>query len=151
MFDLVHLAMRRAVAEFGGKDGDKVFNAAGFSVAFAALARITNGIDGCVVEAMLCGRGDVEQLSGGAHYRLIESRVGGAIGGIEAGFAPHQLRVVREKFELDEKIEKLASFCKTQLFQSLHPDERQRLYQQLEAMEEYSRILGERIVFLSVN
>lgn len=43
MFDLVHLAMRRAVAEFGGKDGDKVFNAAGFSVAFAAWPELRMG------------------------------------------------------------------------------------------------------------
>lgn len=120
MFDLVHLAMRRAIAEFGRKDGDKIFNAAGFSVAFAELARITTSIDGCVVEAMLCGRGDVEQLSGGAHYRLIESRVESAASGDSSGFALNQLRVIREKLELDEKIGKLAGFCKTHLFQSIH-------------------------------
>ena len=70
MFDVVHVAMRRAVEKFGGND--KVFNAAGFGIQLAKLANLDNGVDGNLVEAILCGRDDVEQLSGGSHYRLIE-------------------------------------------------------------------------------
>lgn len=70
MFDLVHLAMRRAVEKFGGNE--KVFNGAGFGVELMRLANLQGGIDGHLVEAILCGREDVRQLSGGAHYLLIE-------------------------------------------------------------------------------
>jgi len=70
MFDVVHLSMRRAVEKFGGND--KVFNAAGFGIQLAKLANLANGIDGNLVEVILCGRDDVEQLSSGSHYRLIE-------------------------------------------------------------------------------
>jgi hypothetical protein len=70
MFDLVSLAMRRAAESFGGDK--KVFNGAGFGLQLMKLARLEGAIDGNLVEAILCGRDDVEQLSGGSHYRLIE-------------------------------------------------------------------------------
>jgi hypothetical protein len=72
MFDVVHVAMRRAVEKFGGND--KVFNGAGFGTELAKMANLANGVDGNLVEVILCGRDDVEQLSGGSHYRLIESK-----------------------------------------------------------------------------
>ncbi len=73
MFDLVHIAMRRAVEKFGGNG--KVFNGAGFGVELMKLANLSGVVDGNLVEVILCGRDDVEQLSGGSHYRLIESRL----------------------------------------------------------------------------
>jgi hypothetical protein len=73
MFDVVHVAMRRAVEKFGGDD--KVFNGAGFGTELAKLANLTNGVDGNLVEVILCGREDVEQLSGGSHYRLLEKQL----------------------------------------------------------------------------
>lgn len=69
MNDLVNLAMRRAVEEFGGKDN--VFNAAGFGTQLMKLANLQGGIDGNLVEVILCGRDDVIQLSGGSHYMLV--------------------------------------------------------------------------------
>ena len=69
MNDLVNLAMRRAVVKFGGKNN--VFNAAGFGVELMKLAGLQGVLDGDLVEAILCGRDDVIQLSGGAHYMLI--------------------------------------------------------------------------------
>lgn len=69
-FDLVKLAMNRAAQRFGGSD--RVFNGAGFSSAFRELAGVASGIDGKVVEAILCGRPDCLQLSGGSHYKIIE-------------------------------------------------------------------------------
>lgn len=69
-FDVVRLAMNRACELFGGRDG--VFNSACFSQAFIRIAGVETNIDGRIVEAMLCGRQDVEQLSGGAHWRLID-------------------------------------------------------------------------------
>lgn len=59
--------------------------------------------------------------------------------------APHQQRVVDEKSELDVRITKLRAFLPTDLCLSLPLDERSRLKRQLDVMEEYSGILGERI------
>lgn len=72
MFDLIHLAMRRAAERFGGKD--KTFNAANFAQAFRAIAGVENLLDGREVEVILCGRNDVVQLHGGAHYRILEEK-----------------------------------------------------------------------------
>jgi len=72
MNDLIHLAMRRAVERFGAKNG--LFNGANFSAAFCELAGVANSLDGKVVEAMLCGRADVIQLHGGAHYQFVENK-----------------------------------------------------------------------------
>lgn len=58
---------------------------------------------------------------------------------------PFQERVVHEKVELDEKIEKLASFIALAL--PVVPfEEHERLKRQLSVMIEYSMILGERII-----
>ncbi len=69
MNDLIRLAIERAVSGFGGDR--KIFNAAGFSTELAAIARMSNSLDGEYVRAILCGRPDVEVLSGGSHYCLI--------------------------------------------------------------------------------
>lgn len=58
---------------------------------------------------------------------------------------PHQQRVVQEKQELDEKITKLSAFVVSQVFDTVDPDERERLRQQVNVMVDYSRILGARI------
>ena len=58
---------------------------------------------------------------------------------------PHQQRVIDEKAELDKKLAKLSEFVTTPLFASLPADEQGRLNRQHSVMEEYSRILGERI------
>ena len=57
----------------------------------------------------------------------------------------YQERVVAEKRELDEKLAKLSAFGRTDLFASLPEGEQGRLNRQHAVMEEYSRILGERI------
>lgn len=58
---------------------------------------------------------------------------------------PHQERVVNEKAELDEKLDKLEAFFITPLFIGIDFEERYRLQRQAEVMTEYSIILGERI------
>lgn len=60
---------------------------------------------------------------------------------------PHQQRVVDEKRELDEKIQKLTAFVYSEKLTSVvkDDDERRRLLQQDELMRQYSRILSERI------
>ena len=60
---------------------------------------------------------------------------------------PHQERVVTEKKELDEKLIKLKAFAclENPIFFSLDPVERLRLLRQLDIMEQYSMVLGERI------
>ncbi len=71
VFDVIHLAMRRACAKFGDH---LIFNAACFSRSFGEIAGVRCCLDGHVVAAMLCGRPDVEMLAGGAHYRIREIR-----------------------------------------------------------------------------
>jgi len=69
---------------------------------------------------------------------------------LELIMAPHQQRVVDEKTELDAKLEKLDTFGRTELYQTLPADEQGRLNRQHSVMEEYSRILGERIAAFPV-
>ena len=57
----------------------------------------------------------------------------------------YQERVVQEKKELDDKIDKLNTFSKVGFFQILPSAEQLRLSYQLEAMRVYSSILNERI------
>ena len=57
----------------------------------------------------------------------------------------YQDRVVVEKDELDERIEKLTNFIQSVKFQSIPEEEQELLTRQLEVMREYSSILEERI------
>ena len=57
----------------------------------------------------------------------------------------HQIRVSEEKLELDEKISKLSEFLNSAGCEKVHPDEIQRLQNQLSVMKQYSDILGELI------
>ena len=65
----------------------------------------------------------------------------------EKTYAPHQQRVIEEKRELDEKIQKLTAFIYSEKFVSIvsDDDERLRLLQQDEVMRQYSRVLCNRI------
>lgn len=58
---------------------------------------------------------------------------------------PYQQRVIEEKNELDEKLAKLSSFGTSAMFTALPVEEQGRLNRQYRVMEEYSRILQERI------
>ena len=64
---------------------------------------------------------------------------------------PHQQRVVEEKAELDGKARKLrdfmglGNFIPKPAYVALPDDEKERMTEQLFHMEEYSRVLGERI------
>lgn len=59
---------------------------------------------------------------------------------------PHMIRVVKEKEELDERLTKLNLFIRTtSQFKSLYPREKLLLRRQAEVMDEYLRILEERI------
>lgn len=61
--------------------------------------------------------------------------------------APHQQRVVDEKRELDDKLQKLTAFISSEKFSTIVQDEaeRGRLVCQEETMKDYSAILAERI------
>ena len=61
-----------------------------------------------------------------------------------------QQRVVQEKSELDEKLEKLCLFCYGRTFETLPLMERERLNQQRHIMTSYSAILGARIAAFEV-
>ena len=59
---------------------------------------------------------------------------------------PHQERVVAEKSELDEKLVKLKVLIhESQTYQSLDGAEKMRLLRQFIHMEDYPKVLGERI------
>ena len=58
---------------------------------------------------------------------------------------PYQERVVDEKQELDERIEKLRVFFSTDTFQALADRDKYLLVQQSGVMTTLSRILGDRI------
>ena len=58
---------------------------------------------------------------------------------------PHQERVVTEKKELDEKIDKLKVFLLGETFSTLPEDEQMRLIDQKNVMQQYSEILRARI------
>lgn len=57
----------------------------------------------------------------------------------------YQKRVIHEKSELDEKIDKLATYLDEAQTSAHSRAESARLYRQLEAMRAYSKVLGERI------
>jgi hypothetical protein len=58
---------------------------------------------------------------------------------------PHQLRVIEEKAELDERRDKLNAFGQGDIFPTLPQDEQQRLIRQCKIMDQYSVVLAERI------
>jgi hypothetical protein len=57
----------------------------------------------------------------------------------------YQERVITEKTELDQRIEKLQAFSGSDKYADVPSEERERLFRQLHVMEQYSGILGERI------
>lgn len=67
-----------------------------------------------------------------------------ALAGTE-GYAPHEVRVIYEKAELDDKIESLGRFFKSDKFRGVPSRERKRLQTQHAAMRVYSQVLGDRI------
>lgn len=58
---------------------------------------------------------------------------------------PHQERVVQEKRDLDDKIDKLRDFLHSAKFADVEAAEQGRLTRQYSLMGGYSRVLGERI------
>lgn len=58
---------------------------------------------------------------------------------------PYQIRVVQEKQELDQKLEKLVTYLESKHFTELSFDDKWLLREQRQAMAAYSRILGSRI------
>jgi hypothetical protein len=57
----------------------------------------------------------------------------------------HQERVMTERRELDDKIEKLDTFRHGSIYPTLSSEERDRLTRQYCHMKDYSNVLGERI------
>lgn len=68
-FDLVRLAMIQACQRY--RAGGDLFCAAGFGLALKRIAGLEGVIDGHLVRAILCGRGDVEILSGNSMFRML--------------------------------------------------------------------------------
>jgi hypothetical protein len=62
-----------------------------------------------------------------------------------AHLPPHQQRVIGEKAALDDKRTKLHAFVGAPFFAGLDEHERERLRVQLQLMDDYSDILGDRI------
>lgn len=62
------------------------------------------------------------------------------------GLEPYQVRVVGEKAELDYKRAKLIAMVQSSYFEALTAAEKSRITRQLAHMDEYSAVLGERII-----
>jgi hypothetical protein len=58
---------------------------------------------------------------------------------------PFQQRVVDERNELVDKLQKLMAFIRGPLFANVDPAEQERLNRQSKLMDEYSGVLAERI------
>lgn len=58
---------------------------------------------------------------------------------------PYQMRVIDEKADLDDKLEKLSAFMSSTPYYNLAVQERDRLNAQAVHMSRYSKVLGERI------
>lgn len=63
----------------------------------------------------------------------------------EPAMQPHQERVVQEKAELSEKVDKLETFIGGSIYASLPPAEQSRLTRQHLIMQLYEQVLSERI------
>ena len=59
---------------------------------------------------------------------------------------PHQQRVIDERSELDDKLERLHKFFMCATFEILDEEEKLRLKKQASIMREYLSILDERIL-----
>ena len=59
---------------------------------------------------------------------------------------PYQQRVIDEKKELDDRIEKLVAFQDTDVFKALDPVDSGLLIMQANAMQTYSDLLSHRIL-----
>jgi len=62
-----------------------------------------------------------------------------------AGYAPHEVRVIQELAELDDKIGKLCKFLGTKAAEALPGNQAKLLKEQSSAMMRYSRALADRI------
>lgn len=63
----------------------------------------------------------------------------------KAGMPPHQRRVLNEKYDLDDKINKLQTFIKGEAFIRLPEAEADRLLRQASYMISYAEVLSERV------
>lgn len=64
---------------------------------------------------------------------------------------PYQNRLLFEKIDLDEKLEKLYVFTNSEKYNTLDKDEQLRLQKQMIAMYNYSVVLGERLDALGLD
>ena len=106
-----------------------------------------NGNDaGYLVEYLDGGKPNLEGFTGYVSWSPKEQFEAAYLSiGDVSGLAPHQQRVVAEKAELDSKRSKLLGFFTTAVFTSLPQDEKNRLFNQSDAMLDYSVALHERI------
>ena len=64
---------------------------------------------------------------------------------------PHEQRVVDEKNELGEKLEKILAFIQTDFYKGLSEKEQELLYFQSQVMEDYYEVLQQRIELFKTN
>lgn len=98
----------------------------------------TNAIDDAATKA----RAKLWEFEGYALYLRLEQM---RAAGIDPAMPAHQQRVMLEKIELDERIEKLAAFLVAPYFAHVETAEQERLTEQLHLMRALSAVLGYRI------
>lgn len=121
-------AAREALWKFEGYRLSQALHEARQGTASAALKQI---------RAVLGVKNLPERLIGPAQIKACQASA--------EGYTPHQVRVIHEKAELDDKAASLARFFETKIFEVLPDDERDRLKAQWSAMGVYSSILADRI------
>lgn len=84
-----------------------------------------------------------------SEYLRLEQYISDLIKQRELPMQDYQARVVQEHADLTEKLFKLKSFMKQNIYSSLDKAEQLRLDRQAQYMELYERVLGERIAVFS--
>lgn len=87
----------------------------------------------------------VDDLAAILASNCLDKRPPGLFSDNEDSMPLYQKRVLKEKAELDYKIEKLKEFVQGPVFQGIEEIERQRLLRQRDFMLNYSGVLAERI------
>jgi hypothetical protein len=98
--------------------------------------------DGYLVEYTDGGKANTSEFAGYVSWSPKEQFDGAytEVPSLGRSLAPHQLRVVAEKAELDDRLSKLNAFFCTSIFLGLDAIERGRLYAHASVMNDYSAV-----------
>lgn len=136
------LGIERAISKARDNARDEIWKLEGYRLS-QALHEVRQGVASSALRQIR----SVLSVKGlpGLPERLVGPAQEKACQASAEGYTPHQVRVIHEKAELDDKAASLARFFESKVFVALADDERDRLRAQWSAMGVYSSILGDRI------